>query len=331
MRRPVVPLPVADKKGLRPTAPGTFIAMDPPDHTRYRHLLAGQFTRRKLERLEPRVTAIVDAHIDRLRPPADLVREFAFPIPSLVICELLGVPEAERDKVQRFSATLVELNATREAASAARVAFMEYLEDLLRRKEKSPEDDLISAILATGELTVPELAGVCFLLLFGGHETTANMLGLGMFALLSNPDQLAALRADPDLIDTAIEELLRYLSVVQLGTVRGALEDLELAGHLIKRGDSVCVSLPAVNRDPSRFTAPDNLDLRRQAGGHLAFGHGIHRCIGEPLARLELRIAYLRLLERLPNLRLAVPADQVRMRTNMIIYGVHELPISWDG
>ncbi|OLE24159.1 MAG: cytochrome [Actinobacteria bacterium 13_1_20CM_3_71_11] len=331
--RPIVPLPVADEKGLRPVAPGTFIAMDPPEHTRYRRLLTGQFTRRRMERIEPRVTEIIDAHLDemqRVGPPVDLVRSFASTIPSLVICELLGVPEDERQRVQHYSAMLVRLNATPDEAKAARQSFMDYITDLVRRKRSMPGDDLISAVLAAGELTEEELGGVCFLLLFGGHETTANMLGLGVYALLRNPDQTARLRADLSLMDRAVDDLLRYLSVVQMGTVRGALEDIELNGRLIRKGDSVCVSLPAVNRDPSRFTDPDRLDITRPEGGHLAFGYGIHRCIGEPLARLELRVGYTRLLQRLPNLRLAVPAEQVVMRTNMIIYGVHALPVTWD-
>lgn len=333
MRRPVVRLPVADDRGLRPMMSGTFIAMDPPDHTRYRRLLNGQFSSRRMQMLEPRITAIVNERLDameRIGPPLDLVSEFSAHIPPAVICELFGVPPAEREIVRRHSATLVRLEATPEEAKGAWQSLMDFLLDLIRRKRVDPGDDLISGLIASGELNSEEMAGVSFLILFGGHETTANMLGLGMFALLSNPDQLAALRADASLIDGAIDELLRYLSVVQLGTVRGALEDVELHGQRIKAGESVCVSLPTVNRDPTRFDHPDDLILTRPPGGHLAFGHGVHRCLGEPLARVELRIGYTELLRRFPTLRLATGPENVPMRSDMIIYGVHELPIEWN-
>ena len=332
-RRPVLRLPVVGANGRRPLMAGTFIAMDAPGHTRYRRLLTPQFTPQRMKRLEPRIADIVAERLDemeRLGPPVDLVSVFSAPIPSAVICELFGVPRDERERVRRDSATLVRLGATPDEARAAWRSLMDYLLELVRRKRAEPADDLISGLIATGELTDEEMAGVSFLILFGGHETTANMLGLGVFALLRNPGQLAALRADWSMLDGAIDELLRYLSVVQLGTVRGALEDVELHGRLIKAGDSVCVSLPAANRDPEKFDDPDALDLTRPAGGHLAFGHGIHRCLGEPLARAEMRVAYTALLRRFPTLRLAVAPEEIRMRSDMIIYGVHELPVAWD-
>lgn len=331
-RRPVVPLPVTDDQGLRPTMPGTFIAMDPPDHTRYRRLLNGQFSSRRMRMLEPRITTIVNDRLDemeRIGPPLDLVAEFSSHIPPAVICELFGVPPAERELVRRHSATLVRLDASPQEAKGAYRSLMDFLLDLIRRKRADPGDDLISGLIASGELSDEEMAGVSFLILFGGHETTANMLGLGVFALLCHPDQRAALDAAPSMIDGAIDELLRYLSVVQLGTVRGALEDIELHGHRIKAGDSVCVSLPTANRDPARFDHPDELMLDRPPGGHLAFGYGVHRCLGEPLARLELRIGFTALLRRFPELRLAVSAENVLMRSDMVIYGVHELPVEW--
>ncbi len=331
-RRPVIPLPIMNKEGLRPMLPGAFVAMDPPDHTRYRRLLGGQFSERRMRLLESWIAGVVAEHLDameRTGGPVDLVRTFALPIPSLVICELLGVPYADRDRFQHYSAMLVRLDASPAEAEAARVSFLDFLVGLVRHKRSNPADDLISGLIAVGGLTDEELAGVAFLLLFAGHETTANMIALGMFTLLTHPGQLAALRADPSRMDGTVEELLRYLSVVQLGTVRGALEDVELGGHTIRAGDSVCVSLPAANRDPAKFDEPDTLDITRSTTGHVAFGHGIHKCLGQQLARMEMRTGYAALLRRFPTLRLAVPPREVRMRTDMIIYGVHELPITW--
>jgi cytochrome P450 len=204
-----------------------------------------------------------------------------------------------------------------------------YLRELVDHRRAEPGDDLISALTSTRQLTKEEITGVAMLLLVAGHETTANMLALGTFTLLRNPAQLAALRDDPSLASAAVEELLRYLTIVHLGPVRAAREDVEVGGHMIKAGESVTLSLAAANRDPERFEAPDILDVRRQAVGHLAFGHGIHQCLGQQLARVEMRIAYPALLRRFPGLRLAVPAEEVATRSHMAIYGVHRLPVAW--
>ncbi|ETK34690.1 cytochrome P450 [Microbispora sp. ATCC PTA-5024] len=312
--------------------PGFFIRMDPPDHTRYRKLLTGQFTVRRMKLLEPRVEEIANARLDEMErqgPPADLVSAFALPIPSLVICELLGVPYDDRAKFQRDSAVMLNLDSTLDEVTAAMADLLTYLHDLVMRKTAHPEDDLLSGLIAGGELTDRELAGIALLLLVAGHETTANMLGLGTFALLSNPPQMAALREDPTLIDNAVEELMRYLSIVHLGPIRAALEDVEIDGHLIRAGESVTLAIAAANRDPVRFGGGDMLDVTRSAHGHLAFGHGVHQCLGQQLARTEMRIAYAALLRRLPGLRLAVPPAEVPMRSNMAIYGVHRLPVAW--
>ncbi len=331
-RRPVIRLPIVNESGLRPMLPGAFVAMDPPDHTRFRRLLGGQFSERRMRKLESWISGLVDERLDAMElagRPVDLVQTFALPIPSLVICELLGVPYNDRDKFQYYSEMLVRLDARPEDAEAARVAFLDFLVALVRQKRERLADDLISGLIGTGELTDEEIAGVSFLLLFAGHETTANMIAIGVFTLLSNTEQLAALRADPALVDGAIEELLRYLSVVQLGTVRGALADVVVGGHTIRAGESVCVSLPAANRDPDRFPDPDTVDITRTTTGHMAFGHGIHKCLGAQLARMEMRTGYTALLRRFPGLRLAVDPAEVRMRTDRIIYGVHELPVTW--
>jgi cytochrome P450 len=313
--------------------PGFFIGMDPPDHTRLRKLLTGQFTVRRMKALEPRIEQIVGEHLDAMAlagPPVDLVEAYALPIPSLVICELLGVPYADRDRFQRDSHALLALDSTREAATAAMTSLQSYLSDLVERKRAEPGDDLIGGLLAGGELSDDELVGVAILLLVAGHETTANMLGLGTFALLLDPDQAGALRDGRVDVANAVEELLRYLTVIQFGTTRTAVEDVELGGELIRAGEPVGVYLPTANRDKARFTSGNELDLAADAHGHLTFGHGVHQCLGQQLARIEMRVAYPALLRRFPTLRLAVPPEDVPLRTDMSIYGVHRLPVEWS-
>ncbi|QYC40622.1 Cytochrome P450-SU2 [Nonomuraea coxensis DSM 45129] len=322
---------LARREGFR-LPPGMFLRTDPPEHTRYRRLLTGQFTVRRMKALEPRIAEITEEHLDAMEaagPPADLVEAFALPIPSLVICELLGVPYEDRARFQEDARILFNLETKAEDALAAVGSTMAYLSDLIGRKRDKPDDDLLSGLVEGGELTDEELTGVGFLLLLAGHETTANMLGLGTYALLTNPAQLAALRDDPSIAETAVEELLRYLTIIHLGPVRSAVEDVEIEGVLIRAGETVALSLPAANRDPERFPGGDTLDVTRPATGHLTFGHGIHQCLGQQLARAEMRIAYPALLRRLPGLRLAVTPEEVPMRSDMSIYGVHRLPVTW--
>jgi cytochrome P450 len=326
---PVVP---ARMRLSQDVLPGFFLRMDAPEHTRYRKLLTGQFTVRRMKALEPRIEEIAASCLDAMQaagPPADLVESFALPIPSLVICELLGVPYEDRERFQEDTKVLVNLETEAEDALAAFGRIGAYLSGLIDRKRAEPADDLLSGLVESGELNHEELTGVAFLLLVAGHETTANMLGLGTYALLTNPGQLAAMRDDPSVVENGVEELLRYLTIIHLGPVRSALEDVEIEGHLVRAGESVAFHLPTVNRDPSRFPDGDRLDVHRPAGGHLTFGHGIHQCLGQQLARAEMRIAYPALLRRLPGLRLAVSPEEVPMRSDMSIYGVHRLPVTW--
>ncbi|MEO3808970.1 cytochrome P450 [Sphaerisporangium sp. B11E5] len=316
----------------RRVMPGFFIRLDPPEHTRFRKLLTGQFTVRRMKQLEPRIEKITGDRLDAMESggaPADLVKDFALPIPSLVICELLGVPYSDHERFQRDSSALLNLESSPERVRDALDGLAAYLGDLVLRKHDDPGDDLISGLIAAGGLTVEEITGASLLLLIAGHETTANMLALGTYTLLRHPDQLAALRDNPALIDTTVEELLRFLSIVHLGPVRAAVEDLELEGHPIKAGQNVALSLAAANRDPARYDAPDTLDITRDALGHVSFGHGIHQCLGQQLARIEMRIAYPALFRRFPALQLAVPADEIPLRSKMAIYGVHQLPVTW--
>ncbi|MFF4603657.1 cytochrome P450 [Streptomyces sp. NPDC001339] len=314
-----------------PQTPGLFIAMDPPDHTRLRRRLTGAFTVKRMRQLEERIIEIVEQQLDelaRLTPPVDLVKEFALPVPSLVICELLGVPYADRATFQVNSAKFLEKDVALDEKMAAYGGMTTYLAELVTRKRTEPGDDILSDLARHDDLTIEELTGAAFLLLLAGHETTANMLALGTFALLEHPEQLAELRAHPDLLPDAVEELMRYLSVVDV-LYRYATEDIELGGETIGKGSTVVVSLLAANHDPQRFDNPDTLDIHRKARGHLSFGHGIHQCLGQQLARIEMRAGFDGLLRRFPALQLAIPADEVKLWTDMHIYGVHELPVTW--
>ncbi|MFF4615084.1 cytochrome P450 [Nonomuraea jabiensis] len=324
---PNAPVPRSDQ----PARPGLFPLMDPPEHTRYRRLLTGQFTVRRMRVLAERIHAITADHLDAMEAvgsPVDLVKTWAQPIPAQVICELLGVPNAVRVLFQSHALALGRLDATPEEIRAAAVAVRGLIGELVAEKRARPGDDLLSGLTA-GDLTDEELTNIGFALLGAGLDTTAHMLALGTLALLRHPGQLAALRADPVIAERAVEELLRHLSIAPF-TLRTALEDVELAGRAIRAGDTVTVSLAAANRDPLHFDDPDTLDLLRPAGGHVSFGHGIHQCLGQQLARVELQVALPALVRRFPTLRLAVPLEELALRTDMSVYGVHRLPVAWD-
>ncbi|QVQ51181.1 cytochrome P450 [Spiractinospora alimapuensis] len=315
--------------------PGSFGQMDPPEHTRLRRLLTGQFTVRRMRTLEPRIEEITASRLDAMEeagPPADLVSTFALPIPSLVICELLGVPYTDHDLFQDLTTRLLSLIGATEDVAAAGVELGRYLRGQARRQLADPGDNILGGLAASGEVTEEELTHIALTLLVAGHETTANQIALGVFSLLQHPDHLAALRSDPDLTETAVEELLRFHSIVHLGAPnRVALEDVEVAGTLIRAGQGVTVSVPAVNRDPSVFPDPHSLRFdRERPRQHLALGHGIHQCLGQQLARIELRIAFRALLDRFPTLRLAVAADDVPVRDDALVLGLRELPVTWE-
>ncbi|MFI1868639.1 cytochrome P450 [Streptomyces jumonjinensis] len=315
-----------------PAPPGEFLLMDEPRHGRYRKPLMGKFTVRRMRLLTERVEQITADHLDAMEkagPPTDLVTAFAKPIPAIMICELLGVPYEDRGSFQEQVDSFMNGETSDEDLIAAYTATQEYLARLVAAKRANPADDVLSD-LTDGDLTDEELKGMALILLAAGIDTTANMLSLGAFALLRNPEQLAALRADPALADRAVEELLRYLGVAKT-FMRTALEDAEVGGRTIKAGSPVILSYNTANRDPERFADPHVLDLRRQDGGHLAFGHGIHQCLGQQLARVEMRVAFPALVDRFPALRLAVPPEEVVLRPETAdIYGVKSLPVTWD-
>lgn len=313
---------------------GMFVFMDPPEHTRLRRLLTGQFTVRRMRALETHIREIAIEHIERMKAAgteADLVPAYALPIPSLVICEMLGVDYADRAQFQERTRISLSATAGEEERARAGLEMYGFLQELVAAKRARPADDMLSGLVhdADPPLTDAQLVDIALVLLAAGHETTANMLGLGAFALLEHPDQLAALRDDPALLDNAVEELLRYLSIIQLGVSRVATDDVTLGGVDIPAGGTVIIAAPEVNRDPRHWTDPDRLDVRRPRVSHLAFGHGVHQCLGQQLARVELRVGLGELITRLPNLRLAVPADRVPLRNDMLIFGVHSLPVTW--
>jgi cytochrome P450 len=312
---------------------------DPPDHERLRKLVNKAFTARRVERLRPRITAITAGLLDDIsarrgqggRPEVDLLTSFAFPLPITVICELLGIPAGDRDDFRTWSATIVANVAAPEVFQAHATAMARYFMALLAAKRSEPGDDLLSALIAARDeedgLSENELVSMAFLLLVAGHETTVNLIASGVLVLLLNPAELARLRAEPSLIGGAVEELLRYVNPVNHTTFRCAAEPIKIGGVRIGRGDPVLIALSGANRDPARFGDPDRLDLGRDSAGHLAFGHGIHYCLGAPLARLEAEIAISALLVRFGSISLAVPADSLRWRPSTLIHGLESLPV----
>ena len=306
---------------------------DPPDHERLRKLVNKAFTARRVEQLRPRITAITAELLDDMstRREVDLLTSFAFPLPITVICELLGVPVADRDEFRAWSATIVSNTISPDVFQAHATAMTSYFRKMLAARRREPADDLLSALVAARDdedrLTEDELLSMAFLLLVAGHETTVNLIGSGVLALLLNPGELARLRADRSLLGSAVEELLRYVNPVNNATFRFAGEPLEIAGQQIRPDEVVLVSLSGADRDPSRYADPDRLDLSRDSAGHLAFGHGIHYCLGAPLARLEAEIAFGGLLERFGSMTLAVPAEALRWRPSTLIHGLESLPV----
>jgi cytochrome P450 len=325
--------PVSEQEQATARA-GNLLGLDPPEHQRLRRMLTAEFTIRRMKRLEPRIVEIVDAQLgamEKAGPPADLVAGFALPIPSLVICELLGVPYDDRDDFQRRSARQLDLSIPLPERLELVRRGREYMASLVERARLQPGDDILGMLVRDhgDQLTNDELVGVASLLLLAGHETTSNMLGLGTLALLRHPAQLAAVRDDPEAVGPAVEELLRWLSIVHSAIPRITTTDVEIAGVSIPAGELVFVSLPSGNRDPDFIESPERLDIGRGAPGHLAFGHGVHHCLGAPLARMEMRIAFPALLRRFPTLALAEDFADVPFRSFHFIYGLKSLEVGW--
>ncbi|MFG3286355.1 cytochrome P450 [Streptomyces sp. NPDC048111] len=323
-----------------------LLNIDPPDHTRLRRLVSKAFTPRTVAQFAPRVQELTDQLIDAFAAAgeADLIHDFAFPLPIYAICDLLGVPREDQDDFRDWAGMMVrhtkpgQKGSPRGGVARSVKKIREYLAELIHRKRENPGDDLISRLIEASDhgehLTENEAAAMAFILLFAGFETTVNLIGNGVYALLCNPAERARLQASLDagesgLLETGVEELLRYDGPVELATWRFATEALTLGGQHIAAGDPVLVVLAAADRDPERFAEPDTLDLGRRDNQHLGYGHGIHYCLGAPLARLEGQTALATLLRRLPDLRLAVEPDDLRWRGGLIMRGLRTLPVEF--
>jgi cytochrome P450 len=325
--------PEALQNGLGQDLSWHMLNSDPPDHTRLRKLVNKAFTARTVARLRPRVEEITAELLDALagQERADLVASFAAPLPITVICELLGVREEDRAEFSGWSRTLLSAAVHVEQAQAAAASMFAYLTDLIAQKRAEPAEDLLSDLVHASDdgdsLSEPELVSMAFLLLVAGHETTVNLIANAVLALLREPEQLARLRAEPELLPGAVEEFLRFDGPIHLATLRFTAEPVEVAGVTIPAGELVLVSLLGANRDAERYPEPDRLDITRAVSGHLAFGHGIHYCVGAPLARLEAEIALGGLLARFPELALDAKADELVYRTSSLVHGLETLPV----
>ncbi|MFC8131599.1 cytochrome P450 [Streptomyces sp. NPDC057302] len=318
-----------------------LLNIDPPDHTRLRRLVSKAFTPRRVAEFAPRVQELTDRLIDRFveKGEADLIHDFAFPLPIYAICDLLGVPREDQDDFRDWAGMMIRHGGGPRGGVARSVKKMRgYLAELIHRKRLEPGDDLISDLIRASDhgehLTENEAAAMAFILLFAGFETTVNLIGNGTYALLTHPEQRERLQdsltdGDIGLLETGLEELLRFDGPVELATWRFATEPLTLGGEDIAAGDPVLVVLAAADRDPERFRYPDTLDLSRRDNQHLGYGHGIHYCLGAPLARLEGQTALATLLRRLPDLRLAVEPGDLRWRGGLIMRGLRTLPVEF--
>ncbi|WP_257458308.1 cytochrome P450 family protein [Archangium lipolyticum] len=314
-----------------------MLSADPPDHTRLRSLVSKAFTPRRVEELRPRVAEIASQLLDKTKAQGsmDLLDAFAFPLPITVIAELLGVPVEDQDRFRDWTTTIISppsagnLEPMREAGRQ----FIQYFQQLLVRRRTDPRDDLLTALMSVEEqgdrLSPQELMSMLFLLLVAGHETTVNLIGNGVWALLNHPEQLERLRANPALIESAVEEMLRYRGPVETTTHRWAAQDTEFHGQVIPKGETILASLLAADHDPEQFPEPERFDITREPNRHIAFGFGIHFCLGAPLARLEATIAINQLLERMPRLRFGVDPSELRWRDGILVHGLQRLPVAF--
>ncbi|MEU9122245.1 cytochrome P450 [Streptomyces sp. NPDC048506] len=332
-QNPAFPIPFERFAAIRRVRT-PLIGVDDPEHNTQRRMLIPSFSTKRIAALRPEIQRIVDELLDRMLaqgPPAELVSAFALPVPSMVICSLLGIPYTDHEFFEEASRRLLR-GSTADEADAARLTLEEYLTGLIARKEQHPGDGLLDELiqdrLRAGDLEHEELVRLAMVLLVAGHETTANMISLGAFTLLEHPEQLAQLKADEGLMPAAVEELLRFLSIAD-GMLRVAKEDIEIGGQVIRADDGVLFPTSLINRDDTTYPAPDRLDLNRSARHHVSFGFGIHQCLGQNLARAELEIALRSLFARIPDLRLAVPAAEIPFKPGDTLQGMIELPLAW--
>lgn len=314
----------------------TLIRMDPPEHDQLRRMLTGFFTVHRIGQMRPMIEERTDACLDQLRakrPPADLIATLAVPLPSLVLCELLGVPVEDRPRFEGLSAELVASHATQRQLIGTLRGLVSYLDELIAAKERDPGDDLLGTLVTeqlwSGRLSRADLLGTARILLTAGHETSASMLGLGLASLLTDRAAWTALREAPEGISNAVEELLRFHTIAQTGLCRVATANVQVGGQLIRSGEGVIVSVESANRDPAAFPDPDTLRLDRGSRRHLSFGFGIHQCLGQALARLELQVVLARVIGQFPSLRIADGQDRVAFGHDRMVYGVTKLEVTW--
>ena len=315
---------------------GLLNHMDPPEHDEYRRMLAPEFMVKRIERLRPEVQAIVDELIDAMLEhgaPVDLISALAFPVPARVTCAMLGIPFDDQAFFVSCAETFLGGTASAEETAAAQADLFVYLGKLIAEKTTEPTDDVLgymaSEHVKRGAISTEALTTIAMLILIAGFDTTANMIGLGLLTLMQHPDQLELLKREPDLIPGAAEELLRFLTITHRGRHKAALEDVEIGGQLIRAGEGVIAAQDAADRDASVFEDPNTLDVRREARNHLAFGHGVHQCLGAALARIELQVSYETVLRRLPDIRLAVGLDEIEFKHEASVYGIRNMPVVW--
>lgn len=331
---------VAPARAAQSKSYQTFITMDPPEHGHYRRMLTKEFMARRMQDLRPLVQDSLDRLLDEMEkkgPPADFIKDVALPLPSLVISIMLGVPYEDHAKLQKWSADRMDLSIAPEALTQSAKEMTAYIDQLLRKKEEDPGNgsDLLGRLAAEwvnpGKLPHPEAVQMATLLYLAGHETTANQIGLGLLSLFQHAQQKADLISDPSLVRAAVEEMLRFHSITHMNSNRVATDDVTIGGQLIRKGEGVLALLHAANHDPLAFPDPESFDIHRQNNGHshVAFSFGIHQCLGQPLARLELQVVFETLFKRFPNLRLAVEFDELPFKSQSFVYGLRELPVSW--
>jgi cytochrome P450 len=317
--------------------PRSVFTADAEEHTRFRRMLSKPFTFKRVEALRSAIQEVTDESIDDILAgpqPADIVAKLALPVPTKVISEMLGVPYADHEFFQEHANAGLARYAAADAMQKGAMSLHQYLINLVEEKQANPSEDAVSDLaerVTAGEISVKEAAQLGTGLLIAGHETTANMIGIGVLALLENPEQAALLRDsdDPKFIANAAEELMRYLSIIQNGQRRVAIDDIEIAGETIRGGEGIIIDLAPANWDAAAYPEPDQLDFTRDAGQQLGFGYGRHQCVGQQLARAELQIVFHTLLRRIPSLQLAIPLDEVPFKHDRLAYGVYELPVTW--
>lgn len=316
----------------------TFNRLDPPQHTDLRRMLTREFTVKRIQQMRPWLEEIVEDLLDRMQnagPPADLVTALALPLPTMVISRLLGIPYEDHEFFQERTATKLNLETGPGVSLQAQRDVLAYLDRLMRDKGNDPgiPDDILGRLMReqviSGNLSHEDAVQMAEMVIVAGHETTANMITLGLITLLQHPDQLAALRADRSLMPSAIEEMLRYLTITHFNGARVAVKDTELSGQPIRAGEGVWALLPAANRDDEAFPDPDSFDITRNARQHVTFGFGVHQCLGQGLARLELDIVFNRLLDRFPAVDLAIPFEKIPFKHDAFVFGVKCLPVRW--